>query len=172
MEILDSKGVSFIMANDKPIPEPERVSPSAETVPNIPLPPWPPVQQQFRRRETTPPGMLIFLGVLALILVVSGLGFIIFATTTQYQKNAHTQATRQQVPRSPRKVPLKPLVRQQRGAFGTANANIYASATATNGCKCDTDSRRQQCRGNRDSLHQHLHAGYQWHRHIHRPFER
>lgn len=133
MKILNWKGVSFIMANENPIPEPERVSPSAETVPSIPVQPWPPVQPQFQRRETASRGMLIFLGVLALILVVSGLGFIIFATTAQYQKNEHTQATTVAQTTIHARRTVQAYAQATAQAFGTANANIYASATATNG---------------------------------------
>ncbi|MEO8970133.1 MAG: family 16 glycoside hydrolase [Ktedonobacteraceae bacterium] len=121
------------MANENPIPEPEKVSPTAETVPNISVPPWPPVQPQFQRREAAPLGMLIFLGVLALILVVSGLGFIIFATTTQYQKNVHTQATTAAQATIHTQSTIQAFGQATARGFGTANANIYASATATNG---------------------------------------
>jgi hypothetical protein len=121
------------MANENSIPEPEKVSPTAETVPNIPVPPWPPVQPQFQRRETSSRGMLIFMGVLALILVVSGLGFIIFATTAQYQKNVHTQTTTIAQATIHAQSTVQAFGQATARAFGTANAHIYASATATNG---------------------------------------
>lgn len=133
MEILDWKGGSFIMANENPIPEPEKVSPTAETVPNIPVQPWPPVQPQFRRRETASRGMLIFMGVLALILVASGLGFIIYATTAQYQKNVHIQTTTIAQATIHAQSTIQAFGHATAQAFGTANTNIYASATATNG---------------------------------------
>lgn len=120
------------MANENPIPEPERVSPTADTVPNIPVPPWPPVQPQFQRRETAPPGMLICFGVLALILVASGLGFIIYATTTQYQKNEYTQATAAAQATFHAQSTIQAYGQATAQTFGTANAHIYASATATN----------------------------------------
>ncbi len=121
------------MANENPIPEPEKVSPTAETVPNIPVPPWPPMQPQFQRRETASRGILIFMGVLALILVASGLGFIIFATTAQYQKNVHTQTTTVAQATIHAQSTIQAFGQATAHAFGTANANIYASATATNG---------------------------------------
>lgn len=121
------------MANENPIPEPEKVSPTAETVPNIPIPPWPPVQPQFQRRETAPLGMLIFLGVLAFILVASGLGFIVYATTTQYQKNVHSQATTIARSTISAQILTQAYGQATAQAFGTANAHIYASATATSG---------------------------------------
>src|SRR5579863_2534164 len=133
MEILDWKGASFNMANENPIPEPEKVSPTAETLPNIPISPWPPVQPQFHRRETAPSGMFIFLGVLAFVLVASGLGFIVYTTTTQFQNNVHSQATT--IARSTISAQSTTQANAQATAqaFGTANARIYASATATSG---------------------------------------
>ncbi len=131
--LLDWKGVSFIMANENPIPEPEKVSPTAYTVPNIPVSPWPPIEPQFRRRETTPPGILILMGVIALILIISGLGFIIFATTTQYQKSERIQATNYARATIFAQGTVRGQAQATANVFATANASIYASATATNG---------------------------------------
>ncbi len=123
------------MADENQIPEPESVSPTADTVPNIPVPPvppWPPVQPQFQRHETASTGMIIFIGVLALILIASGLGFIVYATTTQYQKNVHTQATAAARASVHTQGTTQAYAQATAQLFATANANIYASATATN----------------------------------------
>ncbi len=113
--------------------EPERVSPTADTVPNIPVPPWPPVEPQFRRRETVRPGMIILIGVLALMLVASGLGFIVYTTTTQYQKSVNTQATTIVRATIHTQNTAQAQINATEQSFATANTNIYASATATNG---------------------------------------
>jgi hypothetical protein len=121
------------MADENPTLEPERVSPTADTVPNIPVPPWPPVGPQFRRRETVQPGMIIFIGVLALILVAGSLGFIVYTTTAQYQKNVHTQATTIVRATDHAQGTAQAQSNATVQGFATANANIYAAATATNG---------------------------------------
>jgi hypothetical protein len=121
------------MADENPTLEPERVSPTADTVPNIPVPPWPPVEPQFRRRETVQPGMIIFIGILALVLVASGLGFLVYTTTTQFQKSEHTQATTIVRATIHAQNTAQAQINATAQSFATANANIYASATATNG---------------------------------------
>ena len=121
------------MADENPIPEPESVSPTAETVPNIPVPPWPPIQPQFQRHETVSHGMIIFIGVLALALIAGGLGFIVYAATTQYQKNVHTQATTVARATTHAQNTAQAYAQATAQLFATENAHIYATATATNG---------------------------------------
>ena len=121
------------MADENPTLEPERVSPTADTVPNIPVPPWPPVEPQFRRRETVQPGLIIFIGILALVLIASGLGFLVYTTTTQFQKSEYTQATTIARATIHAQNTVQAHINATAQGFATANTNIYASATATNG---------------------------------------
>src|SRR5437588_7568717 len=89
--------------------QPEPVSPTADTPaeptagtfltaptsPVLRISSWPPAQPAFRRRETFPIGLTIVLTTLALVLIVGGLGFVIYSTTTQYGASLHTQVTAQ-----------------------------------------------------------------------------
>ena len=67
---------------------------------------------------------------LAIILIGGGLGFTIFATTTQYQALLHSQATT-----FARQTNVTTLTHATAtaNAFATANAKIYATATAQTG---------------------------------------
>ncbi|GAC1350087.1 MAG: hypothetical protein NVSMB27_29280 [Ktedonobacteraceae bacterium] len=118
------------MPNEHKLTEAERVSPTDTTVADIPVPSWPPAQQSFRRRETFPIALTMLIILLALALVGSSFGFIVYATTLQYRATLRTQATT-----------IVNLTRQAQGtvqartqatvnAWATANARIYASATA------------------------------------------
>ena len=73
------------------------------------------------------------MGGIALILIISGLGFIIFATTTQYQRSEHVQATNYAHATVFAQGTVRGHAQATANVFATANANIYASATATNG---------------------------------------
>src|SRR5213080_1759395 len=84
----------------------EPVSPTADTLPEssagtfataptASTSSWPPAQPAFRRRETFPIGLTITLTTLALVLIIGGLGFVIYSTTTQYGTSLHTQVTAQ-----------------------------------------------------------------------------
>lgn len=117
-----------VSPTDPTVPNiPPPVSPGDPTVPNVPAPPvWPPPQMTFRRRETFPRGRAVMFMVLALILIGGGLGFILLATTNQYQSSLRSQATT--------------LARQahttaaaRTAILSTANANIYNTATAQAG---------------------------------------
>ncbi len=119
------------MSDENDLTEPERVSPSEVTVPDLPLPPvWPPPQQNFRRRQTFPARVTILLIILASALIGGGLGLIFFTATVQYRGSLHAQATT-----------LARLTEQVRQAqnkatanvLSTADASIYASATAQSG---------------------------------------
>src|SRR5207244_6936949 len=82
------------MSDENWLKEREQVSPFDITVPDLPvLQRWPPVQQNFRRRETLPTWVSILLIFLAIALIGGGLGLILFATTAQYRGALHAQAT-------------------------------------------------------------------------------
>lgn len=119
--------------NQGPRPEPERVSPTAETVPNIPMPSWPPAQPQYVRREVRPTGILLLLGGIALIVIVASLSFFIFATTSSFQGSLHTNATSVARSTAHAQHTAQAFAQATANGYATANANIYASATATNG---------------------------------------
>ena len=77
------------MPNENWLTDPQQVSPFDITVPDLPvLQRWPPVQQNFRRRETLPTWVSILLIFLAIALIGGGLGLILFATTAQYRRTA------------------------------------------------------------------------------------
>jgi hypothetical protein len=106
------------------------VSPTDVTEANVPVPTWSPPWQTFQRRRTYPIGRNFLLIALAIILIAGGLGFTIFATTTQYQALLHSQATT-----FARQTNVTTLTRATATAnvFATANAKIYATATAQTG---------------------------------------
>jgi hypothetical protein len=119
------------MSDENQLTEPERVSPSDVTVPDLPMAPvWPPPQQDFRRPPTLPVWVTILLIVLAIALIGGGLGLILFTATVQYRGALHAQATT-----SARLTAQVRLAQDQATAavLSTANANIYASATAQSG---------------------------------------
>jgi len=131
------------------MPEPEHVSPTDQTVPNVfppfafatplspnaavtqPAPPsWPPAEPQFRRRETFPVGLFVLIVVLAIALIGGGLSFIVYTTTVQYRSTVHSDAT--SFVRSTIHAQASTQAKAQATAniYATANANIYATATA------------------------------------------
>src|SRR5260370_36899808 len=82
------------MPDENWLTDPEQVSPFDITVPDLPvLRRWPPVQQNFRRRETLPMWVSILLIFLAIALIGGGLGLILFSTTVHYPGAPHAQAT-------------------------------------------------------------------------------
>jgi hypothetical protein len=91
---------------------------------------WPPPPRP-RRRQTFPSGAGIFFAIVALVLVVSGLGFIIFTASTQYNKSLNTQSTaeaRSTARANATKLALTQQVTNQ--ALATQQAYIYATASA------------------------------------------
>jgi hypothetical protein len=83
-----------------------------------------------RRRAGLPLPLLILVIFLVGLLVVSGLGLMIFAETTQYRTTLHTATTTVKEATSSA---LQTALARQHGtseALGTAQANIEASATA------------------------------------------
>src|SRR2546428_14196532 len=78
------------------LPEPSAGTfPAAPTSPILRISSWPPAQPTFRRRETFPIGLTIVITTLAIVLIVGGLGFVIYSTTTQYGVSLHAQVTAQ-----------------------------------------------------------------------------
>ncbi len=119
------------MSDENELTEPERVSPSDTTVPNVPLPPrWPPAQQQFLRRDTFPLWATFLLIILAFVLVGGGLSLIFFTTTAQYRSSLISQATTTTLLTAQARATAQARVQATAAVFSTANANIYASATA------------------------------------------
>lgn len=122
------------MSDKNRLTDPERVSPFDVTVPDLPvLRTWPPVQQDFRRRETLPAWVSILLIFLAIALIGSGLGLILFATTVQYRAALHSQATAIALLTVQARNTAQAQNQATANAFATANTNIYASATAQSG---------------------------------------
>ena len=111
----------------------ERVSPTAQTKAMSTAtarPVWPPVQQNYRRRETLSPTSRVLLLLLACLLVAGGLGLIVFSSARQYRTTLHTGATF--VAHSTQNS-VNTAQAQSQGttqAFSTAQANIEASATS------------------------------------------
>jgi hypothetical protein len=94
---------------------------------------WPPPPRP-RGRQTFPIGTGILLTTLALILIAGGLGFIVFAASTQYNKALGTQAAldaRATARTNATKLALTQQVTNQ--ALATQQAHIYATATALMG---------------------------------------
>ena len=137
-----------MMSDENKFSLPEHVSPTDPTIPDIPpsgsfsdptvpnlpapAPVWPPPQQTYRRRETFK-GRNVLLIVLALILIGGGLGFILLATTNQYQASVHSQATASFRQTSQAHMNATGQSIKTAGVFSTANANIYDTATAQTG---------------------------------------
>ncbi len=112
------------------LPSPPAVSPAAVTEANMPVPTLSPQQQTVRQHSTYPISRNFVLLALAIILILGGLGFTIFATTTQYQASLHRQATT-----LARQTNVTTLTQATATAntFATANTQIYATATAQEG---------------------------------------
>lgn len=95
---------------------------------------WPPPPRPRQRRRALPSLIGIVLATVALLLIVSGLGFIIFTTSAQYNKTLHTQATseaRLTARANATNLALTQQVTDQ--ALATQQAHIYATATALAG---------------------------------------
>jgi len=122
------------MSNENWLADSEQVSPFDITVPDLPvLRRWPPVQQDFRSRETLPTWVSILLIFLAIALIGGGLGLILFATTAQYRGALHSQATAIALLTVQARNTAQAQDQATANAFATANTNIYASATAQSG---------------------------------------
>ena len=127
----DFSPLEHVSPTDPTVPNlPPVVSPTDVTEANVPVTSWAPPPQTFLRHETAPVSRTILLTALAIILIGGGLGFTIFATTTQYQASLHRQATT-----IARQTNVTTLTRATAtaNAFSTANAKIYATATTQAG---------------------------------------
>src|SRR5437660_1581669 len=91
---------------------------------------WPPVQRDYRRRERLSKTMIGLLSALALLLVVSGLGFMTYSATTQYTGAVRRVSTAQAVATGN---VIGTVRAQQQGtvqAVNTVQAGINATATS------------------------------------------
>jgi len=96
---------------------------------------WPPLPRP-RRHQTFPGGAGIVLITLALVLILSGLGFIVFTASTQYNKALNTEATTEALSTARANATATRLALTQQAtnqALATQQANIYATATALTG---------------------------------------
>lgn len=123
------------MADEDQIPPHEQatVSDAFSSQPGPALPP----QRRARRVRTFPLGMTMLLITAALVLIAGGLGFIVYAATTQYSASQHTQATAQV--QSTTRARATALAKAQvvaqatSHALATVQAGILATATAQDG---------------------------------------
>jgi len=91
---------------------------------------WPPPPRP-RIRQRSIGAMSIALITVALLLIVGGLGFIVFATSAQYTKTLHTQATAQARLTARANATKLALTQQATNqALATQQAYIYATASA------------------------------------------
>src|SRR5260370_15163483 len=109
------------MPDENWLTDPEQVSAFDITVPDLPvLRRWPPVQQNFRRRENLPMWVSILLIFLAIALIGGGLGLILFGTTVPYRGRLPAHATAIG--------PATVRVRHTAHAQDPATANPFAAA--------------------------------------------
>jgi len=90
---------------------------------------WPPPPRNVRRR-TLPASLIILLITLSFILIMGGLGFIIYSATVQYRIVLHTQATAQALLTRTSLEETQQVSQATANTLGTAQANIFATATA------------------------------------------
>jgi len=115
-------------------PPSSTVSPTDTTeampVVHMARPVWPPAQREYRRRETLSPAIKVLLLLLACLLVLSGMGLIVFSSAKQYRTTIHAGATF--VAQSTRNSVNTAQAQNQSTAyvFSTAQANIEATATS------------------------------------------
>ena len=126
-----------VSPTDPTVPNlPVPVSPTDPTVPDMPIPApvWPPLPQQtYRRRSSVTSGTTVLLIFIAALLIFGGLGFILFAATSQYTASLHSHATAyvHQTQAVIRAAQAHSSVTAN--AYSTADANIYDTATAQAG---------------------------------------
>src|SRR5260370_42400183 len=90
---------------------------------------WPPPPRNVRRR-TLPVSLTILLITLIFILITGGLGFIIYSATVQYRTTLHTQATVEALLTRTSLEKTQQVSQATADTLGTAQANIFATATA------------------------------------------
>ncbi len=121
------------MSDKSQFPPASTVSPT-DTTEVIPIakaarPVWPP-QHDYRRPDTLSPALRVLLLLLACLLVLGGMGLIVFSSARQYRTTLHTGAT--VVARSTQHSVSTAQVQSQgtAQALSTAQANIEATATS------------------------------------------
>lgn len=126
------------MSQDTSHPEPEKISPTAETVSNLPqqnlhgdktIPSWPP-SQDYRKRPRLSTGGTVLLIVLVTLLIIAGFTFIIYTSNVQYRQSLKAVAT---VQIQSTKHVLATTQAQTQGtanALSTAQANVAATTTS------------------------------------------
>ncbi len=109
-----------------------------ETAPITPKPAaWPPPASSHRRRASLPTPVTAFVFVLVVVLIASGMGFIIYSTTTQYQtslhhlENAEIQLTANVTNTAQANIQALNTAQANIDATATSQANASAQATAT-----------------------------------------
>lgn len=107
----------------------ETIADATNLPPGVPAV-WPPIQRDYRRRDRLPKVMMALLFALALLLIVSGLGFITYSTSTQYTRAVRRVSTAQAVATG--NVIGTAQARQQATvqAVNTVQAGINATATS------------------------------------------
>src|SRR5260370_24669950 len=90
---------------------------------------WPPPPGNIRRR-TFPTNLTILFIILIFILIMGGLGFIIYSATVQYRTTLHTQATVEALLTRTSMEKTQQVSQATADTLGTAQANIFATATA------------------------------------------
>src|SRR5260221_12444402 len=100
-----------------------------DTSRNQPGASWPPPPRNVRRR-TFPTNLTILFIILIFILITGGLGFIIYSATVQYRTTLHTQATAEALLTRTSLEKTQQVSQATADTLGTAQANIFATATA------------------------------------------
>ena len=90
---------------------------------------WPPPPRNVRRR-TFPTNLTILLIILVFILIMGGLGFIIYSATLQYRTALHTQATAEAFLTMTSLGKTQQASQATASTLATAQTNIFATATA------------------------------------------
>lgn len=91
---------------------------------------WPPPYPMYRRRETFSSAQLILIISLVGLLILSGLGLVIYAATVQYHSSLKAQATRQAQATALVHATVTAQAQATNQVLATAQAHIDATATA------------------------------------------
>lgn len=140
------------MSQDTPQRDPEKVSPTAETISDLPgqhfhndetvphtrpttptksgaVSSWPPIQD-YRKKQRLPTAVAILLIVLASLLIVAGFTFIIYASNVQYRQSLKAIATAQIQSTKNVLTTTQAYTQGTANALNTAQANVAATTTA------------------------------------------
>lgn len=120
---------------DETLPDlslPERFSATTDSI--TPVRPlnavWPPPYPMYRRRETISSNQLILIFSLVALLIVGGLGLVIYSALAQYHSNLKVQATRQAQATAQVYATVAAQTQATNQALATVQAHINATATA------------------------------------------